>query len=114
MASSIFSVAWVKGAGERALKSFAQGALVGLGISTVTTGTDVPEILALPWAAALSTGLSMAALSIMTSIAQPEFTAGTPPEPALTVPDDSLDTDDVDEDEEELEEEDAELEPTTT
>lgn len=82
MSSTIFSGAWVKGAGERAIKSFVQGGITGLLGSGVINAADaaakVPDFLALPWYAALSTGLTMGILSIGTSVMQSDFTAGTP------------------------------------
>jgi hypothetical protein len=101
--SSIFTVAWLKGMGERALASFAQGAILGLGLSTAAGGADaaVPDILALPWYAALSTGLAMAVLSALTSLLRPDFVAAAPAEPPTAIVE--AEDDDVDESEADIE-----------
>lgn len=107
MSSTIFSIAWVKGAGERAIKSFVQGGITGLlgsgAINAADVASQVPDVLALPWYAALSAGIVMALLSIATSVMGADFTAGAPSttaQPALEAePDDQeIDEDVPDED----------------
>lgn len=72
----IWSLAFWKGAGERAIKTFAQvlGAVI-----TVNVGTDlVPSagVDAINWLGALSiTGVAVI-LSVLTSIGNADFTAG--------------------------------------
>lgn len=78
---SIYNRDFWKGAGERALKTFAQG-IVGVPVLlTATSGTDAS---ALPgevlhtstWITALTGALILAVLSLLTSIANPTFVAG--------------------------------------
>lgn len=82
------SVAFWKGAGERAGKTFLQVGVATLGISATATYTGA-QALGLPWETALVTATISALLSLVTSILNPSFTAGTSRaiEPLPTVPD---------------------------
>ena len=66
-----------KGAGERAGKTFLQVGVATLGISATATYSG-EQALALPWETALVTALLAALLSLVTSLLNPSFTAGTP------------------------------------
>lgn len=79
MASKIWTAAFWKGAGERALKSFVQGGLYGLGLGALVDGStpnSLPNIVDVPWLSALSAAVIMAILSVATSIVNADFTAG--------------------------------------
>ena len=69
------SIAFWKGAGERAGKTFLQVGIATLGISAgaVYSGETA---LRLPWETALVTALLAALLSVVTSLLNPSFTAG--------------------------------------
>lgn len=78
---SIFNRDFWKGAGERALKSFAQGVVGAPIIITAGAGTTVSELpgeiyQTSTWISALAAGLVMGVLSLITSIANPTFVAG--------------------------------------
>ena len=60
-----------RGAGERAVKTFAQALLAIL-------GTGAVGILDVDWVGALSAAALATLVSLLTSISQPEFTAGAP------------------------------------
>ncbi|AFV89345.1 hypothetical protein PACID_15320 [Acidipropionibacterium acidipropionici ATCC 4875] len=77
-----------KGAGERCGKTFLQVGVATLGISATATYTGA-QAMALPWETALVTATLSALLSLVTSILNPSFTAGTGGaiEPLPTVPD---------------------------
>lgn len=72
---SIWSKAFWQGAGERAIKTFAQSfiAVFGVGTAADLTGTTLS---AETWLLALVSGAAAAALSVVMSIANPGFTAG--------------------------------------
>lgn len=79
--SSMWTVSFWKGAGERALRSFVQGGVAGLGLSFATDATlptgHIPDIATLPWEAGLSGGVVMGILSLATSIvSDTDFIAG--------------------------------------
>lgn len=68
----LWSVAWLKGAGERAVKTFAQSLVGVIGVVTLTH-------LNIPWTIDLEfAGLTTLA-SVLTSIGNADFTAGTTP-----------------------------------
>lgn len=73
--TSMWTKAFWKGAGERAIKTFAQSFLSVFGVGTVvevtgsTLNTDT-------WLLALVSGAAAAALSVVMSVANPTFTAG--------------------------------------
>jgi len=67
----MFTLAFLKGAGERALKTFAQ-TLLGYFV-VGTTG-----LIGFDWAGALSVAGAAALASVLTSIANPEFVSGAP------------------------------------
>lgn len=67
----MFTLAFWKGAGERAIKTFAQ-ALVAV------IGTGALGILDVDWASALSVAGLATIVSVLTSIGNADFTAGTP------------------------------------
>lgn len=68
----IWSIAWLKGMGERALKTFCQSLVGVIGVVTVTH-------LNIPWETDLAfAGLTTLA-SVLTSIGNADFTAGTAP-----------------------------------
>ena len=73
-----------KGAGERAIKTFLQVGVATLGISATATYSG-EQALALPWETALVTALLAALLSIVTSLLNPSFTAGTAAVPTAAV-----------------------------
>lgn len=64
----MFTIEFWKGAGERALKTFAQALLSGLIIGTA--------IVEQPWLVALGTAATATVLSLLTSLTMPAFTAG--------------------------------------
>lgn len=77
----IWSLAFWKGAGERALHTFIQAffailfvSLLTGGIATVTRAT----FLALPWETAVFSAIVAALMSLWKSLRNPEFTAGEP------------------------------------
>jgi hypothetical protein len=82
MTSTLWSKAFWAGAGERAIRSFVQGGVAGLGLGYGAQAADVnvtalPSLLALPWATALTGGVVMAILSLATSIVSDnDFIAG--------------------------------------
>jgi len=69
------NVAFWKGAGERAGKTFLQVGIATLGISATATYSG-EQALHLPWETALVTALLAALLSVVTSLLNPSFTAG--------------------------------------
>lgn len=74
----MWSVDWVKGMGERAIKTFFQCAAALL---VVQVGGDlVPSagVEGVNWVGTASTSLMAAVLSIVTSIGNADFTAGVP------------------------------------
>ncbi|VEI04095.1 Uncharacterised protein [Acidipropionibacterium jensenii] len=72
------SIAFWKGAGERAGKTFLQVGIATLGISAGSVYSG-EAALRLPWETALVTALLAALLSVVTSLLNPSFTAGTAP-----------------------------------
>lgn len=64
----MFSLAWLKGAAERAIKTFAQSLIAGFVISA--------PIAEQPWLVALGTAATAAVLSLLTSIGSADFVAG--------------------------------------
>lgn len=77
----IFTTAWWKGAGERALKTFVQS-FIPVFLATLGVGaTGVLNVWTAPWVAALeaASGLALGAtlLSFCTSLGNADFTAGT-------------------------------------
>jgi hypothetical protein len=75
----LWTIAFWKGLGERALKSFIQGFLYGTGLSMLTTGiADGTGIMLIdvPWLLGLNSGAVLAIFSACTSILNPGFTAG--------------------------------------
>lgn len=71
----IFTSAFLRGAGERAVKTFAQS------LVAVITAAEVIGILDVDWAGALGAAALAAVLSLLTSIGSAEFTAGFPDGP---------------------------------
>ena len=65
----IWSAAFWRGAAERAIKSFAQALVAVIGVGTV-------GILQVDWVGAVSAAALTAALSLLTSIGNADFTAG--------------------------------------
>lgn len=76
MSRSVYATAafW-RGAAERAVKTFAQSLLAVLGVG-------VAGILEVDWVGALSAAGLATLVSLLTSLSQPEFTAGQPAVPA--------------------------------
>lgn len=73
----IWSVAWLKGMGERALKTFCQSLVGVIGVVTITH-------LNIPWVADLEfAGLTTLA-SVLTSLGNADFTAGISKKPSVT------------------------------
>ncbi len=70
------TTAFVKGAAERAAKTFAQTFIATLGITATATYTG-QAFLALPWETSLVTADVATLLSVVTSLLNPAFTAGT-------------------------------------
>ena len=64
--------AFWKGAGERALKTFAQALVAVIGVGTV-------GLLDVDWLGALSAALLATVISLLTSIGNADFTAGQTP-----------------------------------
>lgn len=82
----IWTRAWWKGAGERALKTFLQNWVGVFGLATgAEVVTDLPGFLALPWVPATMTATVVTILSFATSVGNAEFTAGhdRPSDPGL-------------------------------
>ena len=73
--TSIWSKAFWRGAGERAIKTFAQAfiAVFGVGTSADLVGVNLSSEV---WLLALVSGVAAAFLSLCTSIGSPGFTAG--------------------------------------
>ena len=71
--STYTTPAFWHGAAERALKTFAQSLLAVLGVG-------VTGILDVDWVGALSAAALATLVSLLTSLAQPDFTAGAPPD----------------------------------
>lgn len=66
---TIFSTAFLRDAGERAVKSFAQGfAVTGGLLSAAGQAVAQVDVIGFPWVAAASAGGGMALASILTSI----------------------------------------------
>ena len=59
----MFTMVWLKDAGERAIKTFAQTLLAALGVGAVHTG-----ITELPWLPALSISATATVLSVLSSV----------------------------------------------
>lgn len=72
---SIWSKSFWKGAGERAVKTFAQAflAVFGVGTTIQVTGSTLN---ADTWALAALSGAAAAVLSVVMSVANPQFVAG--------------------------------------
>lgn len=66
---SIWSGPFWRGAGERAVKTFAQ-------TEVTLIGANLLPVVELPWYALLGSGLTAAILSVLTSLINPRFTAG--------------------------------------
>lgn len=73
--TTIWSKAFWQGAGERAIKTFAQSFIGVFGVGTVADVAGV-NLNSETWLLALVSGLAAAFLSVCTSIASPGFTAG--------------------------------------
>lgn len=88
MSGELWTRAFWKGAAERAIKSFGQGALAAgvLVKGADAAGAGVVSTDAATWGAALAFGLATALLSVLTSIANPSFVAGEPPVTPVGVP----------------------------
>lgn len=74
-ATTIWSKAFWQGAGERAVKTFAQAFVAVFGVGTAVEVGGV-TLSGETWLLALVSGLAAAFLSVCTSIASPGFTAG--------------------------------------
>lgn len=72
----MFSVAFWKGAGERALKTFVQTFVAVVAITAGTGAVPVVGVGGVNWLGALSVALVAAVLSLGTSLGNAEFTAG--------------------------------------
>jgi len=70
----IFSTAWLKGMGERAIKTLAQALVAAL---MVYAGGQA-GLLDVDWLTVLSTAGLTTVLSVLTSIGNADFTAGVP------------------------------------
>lgn len=72
---TIWSKAFWQGAGERAIKTFAQAfiAVFGVGTTVEVTGSTLNTD---TWVLALMSGAAAAVLSVIMSVASPGFTAG--------------------------------------
>ena len=79
----MWTKAFWKGAGERAIKSFGQGVLAGLSLVIVN---GIGDIRVVDFAGVISVGGFMALYSLMTSIANPTFVAGIPVPEAVVLP----------------------------
>lgn len=79
--NTIWSVAFWKGLGERAIKTAAQGFVYGSGLSIVVAqvgdGTGV-ALVDVPWLLGAQSALVLAVFSAVTSIGNASFTAGEP------------------------------------
>lgn len=73
----LWTAAFWKGAGERAIKTWAQAFLAA--IAAMTLGIDMPGVEHVPWLGALSVATLAAFLSLLTSVGNAEFTAGAEP-----------------------------------
>lgn len=76
---TIWTSAFWKGLGERAIKTFAQGFLYGTGLSLMVTGLGEGTGIAfvdVPWLLGLQSGAVLAIFSGVTSIGNAKFTAG--------------------------------------
>lgn len=73
--TTIWSKAFWQGAGERAIKTFAQAFIAVFGVGTVADVGGV-TLSAETWLLALVSGLAAAFLSVCMSVASPGFTAG--------------------------------------
>lgn len=86
MSGTIWSAAFWRGLGERAIKTAAQGFIYGTGLSVVVTevgtGTGI-ALVDVPWLLGAQTALVMAAFSAVTSIGNADFTAGGDPGAAI-------------------------------
>jgi Putative lactococcus lactis phage r1t holin len=78
--STLFTLAWVRGAAERAIKTAAQSLLAVLGVGGL-------GILDIDWAGTLSVAALAGLTSILTSVASPDFVAGTPTSSDEATPD---------------------------
>ena len=68
----IWSVSFWRGAGERAVKTFAQALVAVIGVGAV-------GLLDVDWIGALSAALLATVVSVLTSIGNADFTAGATP-----------------------------------
>ena len=73
--TSIWSKAFWQGAGERAIKTFAQAFIAVFGVGTAADVGGV-TLSSETWLLALVSGLAAAFLSVCMSVANPGFTAG--------------------------------------
>lgn len=76
----IWTLAFWKGAAERAIKTAAQGFIYGTGLSMLVTGLGDGTGIAfvdVPWLLGVQSAVVMAVFSVVTSIGNPSFTAGT-------------------------------------
>ena len=104
----IFTLAFWKGAGERAVKTFVQTFIPALVVALGVTETGVLDVFAAPWLAALkgSLGISLGAtfLSLATSLGNAKFVAGdsedTSAQARHAADPDEPDEDDIDESDE--------------
>lgn len=74
---SIFNLAFLQGAGERAIKTGAQSVLAILTANTVVSEVPNVNALAIDWQLVLATFLGGVFFSIVFSVANPQFVAGT-------------------------------------
>lgn len=81
MSTTIWTAAFWKGLGERAIKTAAQGFLYGSGLSVAVVqlgdGTGLAFV-DVPWLLGAQTAVVMAVFSAVTSIGNASFTAGEP------------------------------------
>jgi len=85
LSGNIWTGSFWKGAGERAVKTFAQAFLATFGISTTIEVTGA-TLTAETWALAGLSGLAAAALSVVMSLANPSFVAGSPVALVVDIP----------------------------
>ena len=83
----IWTAAFWRGAGERAIKTFVQTFAAVLFLGGLSQVVSPSEALAMPWASSLVTGALAALLSLLTSLGNAEFTAGRTEQQAVSSPD---------------------------
>lgn len=72
----IWTAAFWRGAGERAVQTFAQTFLASVVVITGAETVTPAEFIAAPWATAATTAGLAAAVSLVKSLTVPAFTAG--------------------------------------